>query len=353
LIRECLDGIDFLIRMIVMFTFFISHGISFSVHSTLRIIFVFLNCCLFSFILLLTSFAKTQEILEIPDPVEFTHFDNNLGLTQSDQSRFNYEIKTRREAWTNMEIYKFLSKNPKAVYLLDSYEQNKSKVEVEKAYNQIKKADFYENFIPDVSLEGELYMGVDKEFQIKGLSVGGAKLKASVHNSIGWTSEDLAKIFFENDYVQSLNGDLEPKLIYYSKNLTHDIYECERSSNVCRINTDPAYRYLYKIILQGLPSREDRFFPDFPEIDQFVNGKQTYLSFEEMQLKSPETAELVDRMFTRDETAEVLEETRQKTDETLKSSNELKSVFIKYFQEQEGQIQKRREQIQNNQIEQA
>lgn len=79
--------------------------------------------------------------------------------------------------------------------------------------------------------------------------------------------------------------------------------------------------------MQGLPSRQDRFFPDFPKIDQFVNGKQTYLSFEEMQLKSPETAELVDRMFTRDETAAVLEETRQRADKTLKSSNELTSVF--------------------------
>lgn len=303
--------------------------------------------------LFLTFFAKSQEKLEVPADAELLLSNKNLGLTQSDLSCLDYEIKTRRAAWTQMEMYQFLSKNPKAVYLLDNYEQNKNKIDLEKAYEQIKKENFYENFIPDVSLEGELYMGLDKEFQIKGLTIGGAKLKASVSNSATWSGEDLAKMFFENDYVQNSKGFLEPKISYYSKNLTHDIYECEKN-NLCRINTDPVYRHLYKVIFQGLSlQKTDKLFPDFPEIERVIHGKQEYLSFEEMKLKSPETAGFVDRIFTKDENSKDLAESLQKTDEVLKSSKELKSIFIKYFQEQEGQIQEKREQIQQSQIDQA
>lgn len=326
----------------------------------LRITLVCFNCCLFSAILFLASFAKTQEKLKIPDPAKSVHFKNPLVLTKYDRSRLNYKIKTREEAWLNMEIYKFLYKNPKAVYFLDTYDKSRSynksgsRAEIEKAYNRIKSKDFFKKFMPDnASVGGELYAGVDKKINIKALGLSaGVKGKATISKS--WTAEDIAKIRVERDYVQNLNGDFESKLIYHSRNLTHDIYECKREINDCLINLDSTYNYLYKSILLGRASeKKERLFPDFPAIQQHIDGKEHYLTFKEMQVQSPETAEFVDRIFTRDETTEALGEVSQKSDETLKSSKELQSNFVQYFQDQENQIQKRREQIQNNQIEQA
>lgn len=245
----------------------------------------------------LTSFSAWSQ------PLRF----ESLNSTVSDKSRSEYTIQNPREAWTQMQIHQFLSENPKAVYLLDAYEKHRNKIELERAYSQIQRADFFETYAPKVRLSGEIYAGADKKIKYRGLELG-VKGKASMGASKTWSSERLLKRFFAKDYVQVEDGSLVNKIGLYSINLTHDIYECEKNKISCRLNSDPAFQYLYEVILK-------KEFSDFPKVEEVSQGQREYLSFEEMKLKEPQSAGFIEDLFT--------------GQKTLKTTKEVKSVVLK------------------------
>ena len=262
-------------------------------------------------------------------PQPFQRQGLSLELTKSDKSRLQYTIQNPREAWTQMQMHQFLFENPKAVYLLDNYEKHKDKTELERAYSQVQREDFYETYASTLKDSDEIYAGVDQRIKIRGIGLG---TKENASTSKVWNSERLVKNFFSKDYVQTADGSLVNKIDSYSTNLTHDIYECENNTISCRINTDTAFQYLYEVILK-------KEFADFPKVETRNKGQRQYLSFEEMKLIEPKSAGLIESLFT--------------DQQTLKTVKEIKSVVLEQLSKDNAHIQQNINQFRNKKIERA
>ena len=257
-----------------------------------------------------------------------------LGMTSSDKSRLEYEIKTPREAWTQMRLHQFLSDNPKAVYLLDNYEQQEktSIRDLNIALKRTEEDDFYQDMLqsvlPDrIKTSVTAHAGFKRE--IAGFSFGG---QASISADKIWNSEKLVKNYFSKDYIQTQDGSFVNKISAYSKNLTHDIYECEKNAVSCRINADPAFQHLYQRILK-------QNFPDFPEFEKTVQGQKNYISFEDMKRIDPKNASFVETLFT--------------SQKTLKTAEEIKTSVLGQIRRENTRLKQTAEQFENNQINQA
>ena len=252
----------------------------------ISLFFYFCNQCLIPIIklvlrriILILSFSLSIFVLAQPYRLD----DTTLSSTSSDKSRLSYKIKTPRATLAQIKLHQFLSQNPKAFYMLDQYEKTRNKEEVEKAHNRIKRNDFLQNILPvvqaDVRATGRFSKNLNRIPFLKdlGISLG---VEGGVSVSKTWTSEELVKNIFSRQYTQGIDGTIDSKINIFSKNLTHDIYECESQPNSCRLNTDPAFQYLYEVVFK-------KDFADFPDLEKKEKSQRIYASFEELKLKSP------------------------------------------------------------------
>jgi len=157
--------------------------------------------------------------------------NTTLSSTSSDKRRLDYKITNPREALAQIQFHQFLSSNPKALYMMDQYETARNKKSVEDARRRIQKNDFFQNILPvvkaDISVQGrfskKFNLGKMPILKKLGFSAG---VEGGVSVSKAWTSEELVRNYYSRQYVQDVTGNIENKINAYSRNLTHDIYEC-------------------------------------------------------------------------------------------------------------------------------
>ena len=295
-------------------------------------------------------FQKIKYILFLSVLIpSFSSIAQRLGRNPLDQNRIDFEIKNRREAYAQMQFYKFLSENPEAVYLIDRYEESGmgNRPRMVEIHENIQQEGFWEMVVErflDLKVSATAYTIFGGEIGRNSPLKIGAQVQASINET--WTAEDFLGLFYKNDTVQVEPGILENKILQYSKNLTHDTYACENTDK-CRFRADTGYRYLYKTILQ-----DEEIFSNFP---QLVGEDKEYLSFEEIKARNPDSDEvlLIDNAYTSREVLENTENLSDLTQDTLKTTGELQSAFEQYLNRQYEKSQEMIRSIRNQTIQQA
>jgi len=286
--------------------------------------------CIPAYIIFFTSLS----VLAQPYRLDST----TLGSTSSDKRRLDYETTNPREALAQIQFHQFLSRNPKALYMMDQYETARNKKSMEDARRRIQRNDFFQNILPvvkaDISVQGRFSkkFNLSKVPILKKLGVS-ASVDGGISVSKTWTSEELVRNYYARQYVQDVTGNIENKIDAYSRNLTHDIYECEKQPNSCRLNTDPAFQYLYEVVFK-------KDFPDFPVFERRKEeGQRVYFSFDELKVKFSEEALLVQNAFT--------------SDGVLRSQKELKTLIVDQIRQENKLASERVDQLQKSRISKA